>query len=1192
VVPDGAGAVPAAPGPDSGLAEDTDGDGTIEFPAPEDASAAVTPLPAADSGWAKDEPLRDEVGLVDVPEPPEAGEGPAVGVERGALVDAAAGIDLAAYDEGEEVLGLRTAESRTFAGKDGQLRTELSTAPMFVEDDSGKFVAPDNHPEQGADDRWRPAVGRDEVSFAAKASDAELVRMGFPGDRLAVWGLAGAAPSEGIRSADALRYGEVFAGVDLKLEATPSGVKETIVVTDPGAPTTFEFNLTLRGLEAKLEDPFGSIELVDAASGEPVATIPSAWALDARRGSAGERPEPTPVAYELREQGAATTLVLRLDEDWLRDPARMFPVEIDPTTIDHGVGGDAWTLSSAPTQNYGADTVLRMGGQCSPSPTNCQSYDRRNVFVKWELGLLSSAAILEAKYYSWNMYSTNCAPATFQVYEADGLWDEGTINWNNQPIPTPTPLGEYNQSHGNEGAGCADAWVDPPTGLTRLTQEWVDGQKSNDGIAVRVAYSDTYTGVETYKHFASQEYVGSGLPNGGQILKITWTPYRASYQYLSNDGELSNNTGGEFKVKVTNKHVSKVWTANNPTRYFLSYHVSGDATIWNGHFTSVGTDMGYGSRTITAGVDPLPPGSYLLSWEMVELDGTGTGIGWFSQEGAGLHPDLTPYVLQVNVANRPPYIEQMSPSGNVHTLTPSLNAKGQNPDGWPSGALQYSFKVCTNSAMTAGCQTSGWQSSQNWVPANLKWATKYYWQPSVRETGDAAVLTRTAPVASLLTEVKQPALGKHFGTGPYSSLHNGVNPAVGNYMSTFVDAQVAAVGLPLEVERTYNSMDTRVGSFGPGWMSFLDVSAQREADGKVLITYPDGRQERHAPNPDGTYGTGLGIPSVLSEDPGGNLFLTRPDKTIYRFDPQGRVNGIFSPADDVVTIARDTAGTVDYVRNESSQRTLHFAWAPSGPGGEDVVTRVATDPVTVEGQQRTPEWTYSYDGSGHLAGSCAPQAAPNCRSYTYFASGTGAAGKLQRVVEPEGNDAVELHYATDGSVDWVENGTNDRWAYDDADDQAEGTYHPLNAWRAAAMTVAANATVTVDVTGGGGVPDAGVQAVVVDVASAEPAASGWFALYPSGTSEPAGVSTMDYHAGDSRSTLHTVAVGADGKVKLANHGGAVTTNFTSWVGTGRRAWPVAASMYRSAPSVSSILGRRGRARRSVPVPRGLSRSPE
>lgn len=243
----------------------------------------------------------------------------------------------------------------------------------------------------------------------------------------------------------------------------------------------------------------------------------------------------------------------------------------------------------------------------------------------------------------------------------------------------------------------------------------------------------------------------------------------------------------------------------------------------------------------------------------------GSGPGWFHQQG--VHPDLTPMTVQVRVLNHPSYIEEASPGGQVTSRTPTLRVQGRNPDGWPAGALRYKFTVCENSAMTAGCQDSAWQTGTSWQPAGLEWAKTYYWNAAVLEPG--VVDPRIMPTwnVPLTPTVTQPPLGRHFGSDPYAPSHGGVNPSVGNYVASYTDVAVAGAGLPVELTRTYNSMDTRVGAFGPGWSTFLDLSATVETDGRVLVSYPDGRQERFAQNPDGTWASGPGILTELRSRP-------------------------------------------------------------------------------------------------------------------------------------------------------------------------------------------------------------------------------------------------------------------------------------------------------------------------------------
>src|SRR5664279_5500232 len=82
-------------------------------------------------------------------------------------------------------------------------------------------------------------------------------------------------------------------------------------------------------------------------------------------------------------------------------------------------------------------------------------------------------------------------------------------------------------------------------------------------------------------------------------------------------------------------------------------------------------------------------------------------------------------------------------------------------------------------------------------------------------------------------------------------------------------------------------------------------------------------------------------------------------------------------------------------------------------------------------------------------------------------------------------------------------------------------------------SVPALGTVSLQVTGRGGVPVSGVSAVVVNVTAVSPAGSGFITVWPSGTGRP-GVSNLNFRAGQIVPNLVVVPVGADGKIELFN----------------------------------------------------------
>ena len=87
---------------------------------------------------------------------------------------------------------------------------------------------------------------------------------------------------------------------------------------------------------------------------------------------------------------------------------------------------------------------------------------------------------------------------------------------------------------------------------------------------------------------------------------------------------------------------------------------------------------------------------------------------------------------------------------------------------------------------------------------------------------------------------------------------------------------------------------------------------------------------------------------------------------------------------------------------------------------------------------------------------------------------------------------------------------------------------------AAQAPVSAFGTVSLQVTGRGGVPSSGVAAVVVNVTVTGPSAGGFLTVYPSGTSQPT-ASNLNFTTGQTIPNLVTVKVGTAGKVNLTNN---------------------------------------------------------
>ncbi|MFJ9741435.1 hypothetical protein [Streptomyces sp. NPDC101166] len=86
--------------------------------------------------------------------------------------------------------------------------------------------------------------------------------------------------------------------------------------------------------------------------------------------------------------------------------------------------------------------------------------------------------------------------------------------------------------------------------------------------------------------------------------------------------------------------------------------------------------------------------------------------------------------------------------------------------------------------------------------------------------------------------------------------------------------------------------------------------------------------------------------------------------------------------------------------------------------------------------------------------------------------------------------------------------------------------------------VGPDGTVSLQVTGEGGVPATGVTAVVLNVTATAPTAGSFVSVYPSGTARTS-ASNLNFTAGQTIPNLVVVPVGADGKVTFYNRAGSV-----------------------------------------------------
>jgi RHS repeat-associated protein len=190
-----------------------------------------------------------------------------------------------------------------------------------------------------------------------------------------------------------------------------------------------------------------------------------------------------------------------------------------------------------------------------------------------------------------------------------------------------------------------------------------------------------------------------------------------------------------------------------------------------------------------------------------------------------------------------------------------------------------------------------------------------------------------------------------FGHVPASMLQDPVHAANGNLVHPEMDlALPTRGGLPLHLQRTYNSRDTAVGVFGRGWTSNLDWRVEDCGAVGAIVRHPSGRRDAFERIEGGAYLSPGGARTRLERLRSG-WRLTCANGTQLQFGPSGRVQSLEDRNRNCLTFERDPFNRVVRLL-DARGRGLSFTYA-----SERLVS--ASDNAG-----RT--WNYTYSEFGNL----------------------------------------------------------------------------------------------------------------------------------------------------------------------------------------------------------------------------------
>ncbi len=297
------------------------------------------------------------------------------------------------------------------------------------------------------------------------------------------------------------------------------------------------------------------------------------------------------------------------------------------------------------------------------------------------------------------------------------------------------------------------------------------------------------------------------------------------------------------------------------------------------------------------------------------------------------------------------------------TGSTTLNTELSGKPALLRGKLADFASRCSWGTIDAGGLVTGFE---RWLAANdqdVAWAKTIAdafaaagGEGSVSTVSDAALgaALQAAGVSANRTDLQidpPTAYGAQPTTG-YSM--DPVNTTTGNFLEPELDLTFDGASASLRVARMYNSLDQRVGVFGPGWASVLETRLLLDDEGASLIG-ADGRLVRF-PRAGTGWARGVGENRWLAAE--GDLLVVRDNEGgRIDFTPAGLWVGEGAGPGTAVSVERDATDAVVRLRHERG-RSVDVEYVD----GRVAVLR-ASDGRRVE---------YGYDDRGRLVSAATP----------------------------------------------------------------------------------------------------------------------------------------------------------------------------------------------------------------------------
>ncbi|MFG2358633.1 DNRLRE domain-containing protein [Streptomyces sp. NPDC048521] len=457
----------------------------------------------------------------------------------------------------DELTNRRTPYSRYWQLSDGRVQAEVSAVPTAYR--SGKsWKSIDADVEKSGKAGYTFANTTNSARSWFGKDSRHLVRFETAEGQAVTLGLAHAGKLAPTAEGNAVTYKGAVKdqNADLRYQVGPGSVKESILLHErPESPVSFTFTLDTGGLTPKAGKD-GSI-LLYGKDDSPVLQLPPAFMTDAKKdaGSPYGTRYSTSVSQKLSRDGKSGStwkVTVTPDAKWLADPARQYPVTVDPTISIMPTPSEAQDVmisSDGPSDNYDSSWRLSVGN------TNTGSSRALLRFPVTGIPAGTKLDSADLKLYFDQTHTTDDNEVQLEAHRATAQWSESTATWSNAKDITGELSGtSVTVDDGDTGTTAAKgSW--PASGNTDYTKYAVNGDYlyNKDSVA-----GDTYTWQPNLPEDGTYQVETHYVPASD---RATGAPYMVTYNGGSKSYTVNQAAGSAGVWKTLGSLPFKAGTA-------------------------------------------------------------------------------------------------------------------------------------------------------------------------------------------------------------------------------------------------------------------------------------------------------------------------------------------------------------------------------------------------------------------------------------------------------------------------------------------------------------------------------------------------------------------------------------------------------------------------------------------------------